>query len=276
MIIGVLVRNAMLKTTKRFAFWAALLMFAGLVTIIFGGLYYQSQTHGFRAPIFSLPDGWDMILGGPMMTALIFGSGILILLVSSEFMWRTARQNVIDGLSKEQLFGEKLLLIPFVVFVFLGTYLVIGGGLAWAGTDRATMVGPWIHGPQLALLGGVALAFVGFASTALFAALAIRNPGSAIGVWFIYAVLVERLLTSALTGFSKKLEPVVRFFPINVFNHLMRPVEYDATLYQKAVAQATRSGLTLDVWGRGLIPTALVWIALFLGSAFFWFRTRDL
>jgi ABC-type transport system involved in multi-copper enzyme maturation permease subunit len=43
----------------------------------------------------------------------------LVMLVTSEFSWRTARQNVIDGLSKEQFFAAKVLMMLFVMAALL-------------------------------------------------------------------------------------------------------------------------------------------------------------
>ena len=79
------------------------------------------------------------------MVGFIFAAVLVILLVAAEFGWRTARQNVIDGLSKTQWFAAKVLLLPLLTALFLALRVLVGGTLALAGTDLsagATLFGP--------------------------------------------------------------------------------------------------------------------------------------
>ena len=107
---AILVRNEFIKTRRRTAFWVASLVFTGLMSLIFGSMFMQGLRKPERA--FILPGAWGEILGGPGVLASFFSAIVVILLVSSEFTWRTSRQNVIDGLSKEEFFGAKLPAAP--------------------------------------------------------------------------------------------------------------------------------------------------------------------
>ncbi|MBK9980304.1 MAG: hypothetical protein IPP20_20760 [Gemmatimonadetes bacterium] len=80
-------------------------------------------------------------MGGPGVLAAFFASIVLILLVSSEFTWRTSRQNVIDGLSKEEFFGAKLFLLPGVGLFFFIVMVLVAGGFAFAGTVAKGVLG---------------------------------------------------------------------------------------------------------------------------------------
>lgn len=119
MLVSVLVRNEAIKTFKRLAFWVTFLFFSFILTMEFGENYFRAAGDPDRS--FALPGAWREIVTGNSEIALIFGSVILILLLSSEFSWRTARQNVIDGLSKEQFFVGKGLLLPIVGLMFIVT-----------------------------------------------------------------------------------------------------------------------------------------------------------
>jgi ABC-type transport system involved in multi-copper enzyme maturation permease subunit len=218
-----------------------------------------------------------MILGSLAMVPLLFASVVLILLVSNEFVWRTARQAVIDGLSKGEVFLGKALLIPVLGIAFLGTYLVTGVGFAYAATDAAVRSGALIHATHVSAMGGLVLAFVGYAASALFVGLAIRNPGSAVGVWMLYGVL-EAILSASLVRLSVHMGPIVHYFPMAVFNKLTNYLEYDPEALRTAVELAARRHQPgPDVWGLGfLLPVAAAWIGLLLGTAVVWFRKRDL
>ena len=274
MILSVLLKNEALKARKRTAFWMTLIACSALLTIQFGGSYYGA-THGGTP--FALPDAWGPILGGAGLP-MFFAAVILLLMVTGEFQWRTARQNVIDGLSKEQWFLGKALLIPVLSLLYLGVHLLIGGGFAVAGTDFAGVTGPLIHAKHWSQLGGAALAIVGFTSLALFVGLAVRSPGSAMAVWLFYVAILERLLGSALVQWSDRFKPIVRALPVTVFTELLNNLEHDPAALQRAVDRAhALHRPPPEVWGAGPLSfIAIAWIAVLIGGAYMWFRRRDL
>ena len=105
-------RSEMRKMWKRPATWVTLGLF-GLMTVADLIGEYRRARKDPDDPFF-LPDAWSQILGEEVMVGFIFASVLVILLVAAEFSWRTARQNVIDGLSKTQWYWAKVLLIPIL------------------------------------------------------------------------------------------------------------------------------------------------------------------
>jgi ABC-2 type transport system permease protein len=276
MILRVLVKNEILKTVKRLAFWVTYGSFTTIMTINFVQSFMRAQSDPERP--FALPDAWAGIIAGDSEVALIFGSVILLLLISSEFSWRTARQNVIDGLSKEQFFLAKLCLIPMIGLLFVVTQTSIGGVLALLGTDLPDATGPLVSRVHLSALSGFALASLGYGSLALFSALAVRNSGPALALWFFYVALIERLLSSALVALNDGLRPIVAFLPINTFNQLIEYFQYDPAALQRAVQRALENNRPVpEIWSmRVLVLTASLWILAIVTGAFLWFRKRDL
>lgn len=276
MIVGVLIRNEALKAVKRLAFWVTVLAYIG----IFGlsqWAAYRSRQHAVGVPPLALPGAWDSQVASAAPVPAIFASILLLLLVCGEFEWRTARQNVIDGLSKEQWFAGKALLVPALVALFFGLQVVFGAGFALLGTDlHATP--SLITGADLAQLGGAVLTCVGYASLALFVALAVRTPGSAVAMWLFYVAVLERLITGGLTLWSDKWKPIVQYFPVSVFGDLHSRAPYDA----ERARQLTEAALRFhrpppEIWNATeLTLVALAWIAALLVGAYFLFRRRDL
>jgi len=277
MIVSVLFRNEMLKLYKRLAFWVTFGFFSFIMVVGFGESYYRAAGNSDRT--FALPSAWPDILTDQSEVALIFGSVVLILMLSSEFSWRTARQNVIDGLSKEQFFLGKSLLLPIVGVLFISMNLIIGGAFAFAGTDFGTLTEPLMRGVHWSVIFGFFLAFIGYGSLALFCSLSIRSSGPAMAVWFFYMAIGEQMLRGALNAIHDRLGELATYLPINTFNQLHRYYQHDAVAFQEAVeaAIANNRQAPSEPWAMGLLVTiSLVWIALFVGGSFVWFRKRDL
>lgn len=277
MIVSVLFRNEMLKMYKRLALWVTFGFFSFIMFVEFGENYFRAAGDPERT--FALPSAWPDILMDDAQVALIFGSVVLILLLSSEFSWRTARQNVIDGLSKEQFFLGKSLLLPVVGVLFISMNVIVGVGFALAGTDFGTLTEPLMRGVHWSMIFGFFLAFIGYGSVALFCSLSIRNSGPAMAVWFFYVAIGEQMLRGAFNAINDRVGELSGYLPINTFDQLHRYYQYDLVAFQQAVQRAVESDRTPpgEPWAMGLLLTvSLVWIALFVGGSFVWFKKRDL
>ena len=274
-MIAAAFRSEMRKMWKRPATWVTLGLF-GLIT--FADLFdeYRDARKDPDDPFF-LPEAWSQILGEEVMIGFIFASVLLILLVASEFSWRTARQNVIDGLSKTQWYLAKVLLLPLLVALFLTLRIVVGASFALAGTDPSTG-GALFGAAQLSALGGMFLTGIGYTSLALFAAIAIRSSGPAMAVWFAWFAFGEKLLVGGLGSLFEGLRPVLAWAPLTTFNRLRNYIQYDPEAFRRATewaAEHERPGPELDALGHA-IAVSLVWIAVLTVVGWVWYRKRDL
>jgi hypothetical protein len=265
---GILVRNEFIKTRRRTAFWVASLVFTGLMSLIFGGMFSQGLQKPERA--FALPGAWGEALSGPGVLAVFFASIVLILLVSSEFTWRTSRQNVIDGLSKEEFFTAKLLLLPGMALFFFAVMLLVVGGFALAGTIAGgglAASGALVRPVDLALMGGAVIGLFGWASFAFLLAIAIRSSGSAIGAFFLYFI-VEQILGQMAGALGPMAGKVAGFAPNAVFKALFEPVRYGVV--------PLNPGQSPPIAIEWYLTAGASYIILFLLSAFLLYRRRDL
>jgi len=265
---GILVRNEWIKTRRRTAFWVASLVFAGLMSLIFGGMFSQGLRKPERA--LTLPAAWGEVMGGPGVLAAFFASIVLILLVSSEFTWRTSRQNVIDGLSKEEFFGAKLFLLPGVGLFFFTVMVLVAGGFAFAGTVAKGVLGSngaLVRPADLALMGGSIIGLLGWASLAFLLAIAIRSSGSAIGAFFLYFI-VEQILGQLAGALGPTAGELFRFAPNAVFKALWEPARYGAVPLKAGQAPAIAT--------EWYLVAGLTYITLFVLTAFLLYRRRDL
>ncbi|MCG8467040.1 MAG: hypothetical protein MJB57_02385 [Gemmatimonadetes bacterium] len=272
-IWGVLFRNEWFKTRKRLAFWLTLGFFSFITSTINGEQAFDDDLS------FTLPEAWDSILSSDFATFfMIFASVALIMLASSEFSWRTARQNVIDGLSKTQWFWGKVMLLPILGLVFLIAKLGIGVGFAMVDTDLSATTGPAFPTSVLAASAGLLLAFFNIGGLALLLSTTIRSAGPAMAAWFFWIMVGEQLFPALLTRFFPAAEAVVQYFPLASAGPLTGFAIWDEGSYQRlllAAQEAERAAPDLpDLMLT--IGINLAWIAFFIGLAFVLFRRRDL
>ena len=273
--MGAAFRSEMRKMWKRPATWVTLGLF-GLMTVADLIGEYRRARKDPDDPFF-LPEAWDQILGDEVVVGFIFASVLVILLVAAEFSWRTARQNVIDGLSKTQWYWAKVLLLPLLSALFLAMRVAVGGSFALAGTDLSA--GAELFGTaQLSALGGMFVTGLGYASLALFVAVAIRASGPAMAVWFAWFAFGERLLVGGLGTLFESLRPILKWAPVMTFDRLRDYIQYDPEALRRAAewaAEQERPGPELEALGPAFAGSFL-WIAALLLFGWLWYRKRDL
>jgi ABC-2 type transport system permease protein len=272
------------KTIRRRAFWVTLGGFAFLLTMQFGTIWYmhRRQMRPTRfgpmpaPPSLELPNAWAPIVGAIAALGGFFLAVCIILLIAAEFPWRTTRQNVIDGLSKEEYFAGKLLLCALLIVVFIVVGLLAAGTFAVLDTPNAPANG-WAGSTDLMMLGGVILAFAGYAALALFFAFALRSSGSALGVTLLYLAVLEPLIAQTARRIGA-LEGAPRYFPTRVFSALVARGQYDPALRGSVSIMQMARGIQPPQFfdTRVLIALAIGYVAVFISATYALFRSRDL
>ena len=264
-MIWTLYRLELFKMVKRLATWVTLISFGVLTAFTYGGLYYNSINH--EGMYFGLPEAWPLVLSNSATVVAIFAGALQILLVANEFDWRTSRQNIIDGLSRNQWFTAKILLLPTLFVMFYMLHISIAGTLVWLGTDQARENAMEISNTQLLAVCGAAIGGICFMSIACFVSFITRSTGPALGITFIY-MFIEALVTRTLRGLD--LDRLADFSPMQVHAALLNFNQY----YQEGTRQ--RGWTTIDWDTPNLFATGIAWIIIFLTAAWLVYRKRDL
>ena len=270
---GILLRNEWFKARKSMAFRLPLGFYACWVLMNHANAFFR------REDGFGFPDIWSRIFGVGTPFVLVFSVLTLLLLTASEFNWRTARQNVIDGLSKSQWFRGKCLLLPIVGTAFIAVHILIPVALALIRTDFGTADGPLVPAAAFAATGGLVLAFLSASAFAFFLAMTIRRSAPTVGVWFLWVFPLESgMITPFVHRYLPDYSDWIRYLPwINNFP-LLEFRNYDTAAYERYAAPALEVGRTpmpaVDPTSHLIVAAA--WTVLFLGAAFIWFRRRDL
>jgi ABC-2 type transport system permease protein len=171
---------------------------------------------------YAFPKVWKTV--GWMSSWLLYFPGMLfIMLMVNEFNFKTHRQNVIDGLSRDQFVSVKLVLAALFAVVIT---LINGITAAIFGSLTPGTFG--VEGMQF--LGYVFLQSVAYIFFALMLSVLFRRSGIAIIVFIIYGLIVEWLIT-AVTTFEMKIAPAGYFLPLQVSDVLL-PIPFgDETIY---------------------------------------------
>jgi ABC-type transport system involved in multi-copper enzyme maturation permease subunit len=275
MRLGVMLSNEWIKARSRPAARGPVLGFALMMLLFFGGGYYMAIRHD--KPTMAFPQAWAEILSEMPPVANFFLAVALMLVISSEFTWRTARQNVIDGLSREEWFTSKLILLPIGVMIFFLLQVTFGGLFALFGTDLGNLDGPLVSAIDLASMGGFILGMLGVASVAFMLAFLTRNSGSAIAFFLVYFTFGEALLALLLRR-VEALAPTIRYLPATVFMRLQERVAFDPAVMERMIKAALEAGRPAPTPPSTtlLVVMACAYTALFVGIAFYAFKKRDL
>lgn len=170
---------------------------------------------------------------------------LLIILLTNENNFRTLRQNIIDGWSREQYitakFSVMLCMVLFVTLLVAVTALVFGlrnGGI----TDDSTFK----------YIVWAALQSLAYLSFALFLGTFMKRSGIAIAIYVFYAYIGEFML-SMLLDFKVKFH-MGAFLPLEATDRLLAG---ESKIIRRLMEQATPPSATTYV------IIALVYIGLF-------------
>ena len=272
MSAAILLKNEVLKARKRVAFWVTLGLFSFIVGATTLDRVRAAMSDSDRP--FSIPEAWPAILGDPSQFGPFFFAVLVILLFASEFTWRTARQNVIDGLSKEQFYLGKLLVLGTLVLLFLVIPVVFGSvGAAVGPGDGSSAL---VRSTDLFMMAGYITVFMIWGSLAFLLAAVVRASGPAMGILFVY-IPVEQLV-SGLLGQVEALRAVLQYLPFQVMQALTDSRRYYPERLARANAERVEEGaapLVLDDTGF-LFVLAWAYVIAFFAVAFWDLRRRDL
>ncbi|CAN5355543.1 hypothetical protein BH09BAC2_BH09BAC2_21380 [soil metagenome] len=165
---------------------------------------------------FSFPNVWHTVTY--ISSFLLFLPGLMIITsVTNEFVYRTNRQNIIDGWSRREFIHVKMLLVVLLalfstLFVFL-TALVLGA-----------VTGGTLNIDKLEFLFYYFVQALSYGMVALGLSVFIKRSGLAIGIFFLYSFVIENALGGFLsykTRDAGKFSALGDYLPLNVTDALI-------------------------------------------------------
>jgi len=189
----------------------------------------------------------------------IFLALIIIFFVSNEFSYRTLRQNVMNGMSRNEFVWSKVL---FVVLLSIVATLILVFPSMIMGLIKTKMFTWELFTRKLFFIPAYFLELLAFGSFALFIAFLVRRSALAIGLLAFYYIVLERIIAYYLP------DDIASFLPLKTFGNL---VDVPNSALMKLFGVNFREYVATQD-----ILVALAWMIIFVGGVFLLMRKRDL
>ncbi len=280
-----LLQIELIKTLKRRAFWVSL----GLFLLFFLPLMIAAFGRGGSIEInnqklvsIALPQGWGLMLDlqGLDIASMsrLFLPVMVCIFIGSEFVFKTSRQNIIDGLSREQFFLAKVIYVLFMAVIFFVLYLVLVFTFGYLLIDRSQITDAIVRGVDVQMMGAFFVMLIGTGLLAMLFGIASRNTGTAIGLFFFYSTVVEQIAPNLLR-LKESLRPIAEYFnylPIHIFREIVKPGRYDTEALSAKFAQMQGASATPDMTTQTVWICALVYLVVLSGASYLLLKKTDL
>lgn len=169
----------------------------------------------FGSP-FSFPNVWHTVTY--LSSFLLFIPGLMIITsITNEYTYKTHRQNIIDGWSRQQFIHVKIVLIIIIsviaaLFVFL-TAILFG-----------SLSGSSFSFEKIEFIGYYFIQALSYCMLALLLGVLIKRSGLSIGLFFLYAFIIENFLGAILNNVgrtSRGINGPGDYLPLNTVDNLI-------------------------------------------------------
>lgn len=265
----------LIKASRRTSLWVGTVIF-----ILFGAMYLWFVSSGsiaINGQAFSelrLPEDWTRILGQFKTFSIVYVVVTVVMLTANEFGLKTARQNVIDGLSKEAFFLGKLELTFAVALLYFGIFFLLGTGFGLMGSSHADGV---VRQQDLKLFLAYIFVLAGYGVIGLFFAFLTRSSGNAMAFSLLY-IFIETIAGPLLT-LKEATAPIVEYLPTRVLDTLVDPMRFlpeeDLLLLREqfeAIGRPLPEYLPMPI----AASLAIGYMVMISGAAYLVFKKRDL
>lgn len=227
--------------------------------------------------IFNFPYIWHF---NTFIAAILkfFLAVVIVSMMANEYTYGTLKQNLIDGLSKEEFIKSKFLTVVLfalasTVFIFLLSLLL---GYSFSSYDEASIVFSGLDH-----VGGFFLKLTAFFSFCLFAGILVRRSAFAIGfifVWWIAEKIIHGLLRWQVIKDGEITDKVVGFLPLeSMYNLIKEPItRFEA--YRAIENQVSTGPVEAKFYGVHWYEVVIVlfWTAFFVLMSYRILKKRDL
>jgi hypothetical protein len=162
---------------------------------------------------YSFPQVWAN-LGFWGSWFITFVSILVIILTTNEYVFRTNRQNVIDGWSRLQFLHAKVWLVV-ALSVACTLYLFVLGALA-GGVNSGSLSNLLVNFRQVGYFFLLCLDYLGFG---LLLAVLIKRSGLAISLFLLYSLIIENFLRFYINHKTDK--PWANLLPLQASDELL-------------------------------------------------------
>lgn len=220
-----LIKIEWLKIKKYPAFWWMLgivaLTYPGVNSMFYYG--YEKATNGkemtnniakfLLGNPFSFPESWHSVAYFSSFFILL-PSILVIMLVTNEYNFKTHRQNIIDGWSRQQYITSKLFDVLIVSLIVTFVYVLAAAGFGVYADS--TSVSQWTA--QLQYIPLFLLQTFAQLSIAFLLGYLVKKAFIALGIFLFYYLVIENI---AVAYARFKLNDIGRFLPFEISDRII-------------------------------------------------------
>lgn len=186
---------------------------------------------------------------------LYFPGMLMILIVTNEYTYKTHRQNIVDGLTRQQFIYGKILVA--LVLALITTLVCVINALIFGTIHGSTPTWDGSIYIFYCFIQGLSYIFLG-----MFIGVLVRRGGLAMGIFFLYGLVFEQLLGGLMHKYV--VEGAWYYFPLQTTDVLIPVTFGDGVIYKNAPDNTV------------LLICALGYIALYAFFSVRRFQTADL
>jgi len=226
----------------------------GLIKIGGGG----KGAINFLSTAYAFPGVWGNI--GFWASYFIWFIAILVIIITTnEYTYRTNRQNVIDGWSRMQFFHGKVVMVVLLSLVATLYFFILGAVFGYI--NAGSFHGVLSSMDQVLSFFVLCIDYLGFA---LLIALWIKRSGLAIGLFLLYAMIMEKIIQELLNHYTSK--PYGNFLPLQAGDEL-----FPFPLTQMARAFLPSDGMSMSSY----MIAAICWCVVYYFAGRLLLQRRD-
>ena len=199
-------------------------------------------------PLFDFVDIWQNLTWVYRSFSIFLGF-IMVISICNEYNYGTIKQNVIDGMSRREFLGSKLIFIAALSAFFSLIVLIIGlvMGFLWSPVKEFSFIIKHIE-----FIPAYFFHLFAFQLFCLVLSLLIKRPGITIALLTFYVYVIEPIAT-AILEFEYEKELLANLFPIRAIGNII-PFPFS-----KYALMETQTRVGMDDLGILVAYTMLLW-----------------
>lgn len=228
--------------------------------------------------IFNFPYIWHF---NTFMAALgkIFLAVVIVSMMANEYTYGTLKQNLIDGLSKEEFIKSKFITVfvfalASTVFIFILSLIL---GYSFSSYNEASIVFS-----ELEYVGAFFLKLTAFFSFCLFLGILIKRSAFALGfliVWFIVEKIIHLILAFKVFRENSPMpDKIMGFLPLESMSNLIKEPFTRFQAYQAIEGQLNQGQVSVKDYSVHWYEIVIVlgWTIFFMLMSYRILKKRDL
>jgi ABC-2 type transport system permease protein len=211
-----------------------------------------------KVPLYHFPDIWHNLAYVSTFFKFILAI-VIIISITNEYSFKTVRQNVLDGFDRKDFLTSKVLMIGLLslaatVFLFL---ISLTTGLIYTPSEDLRFITK-----DTEFMFGFFLETFTYLLFALMVGTLVQRSGLAIGLLFLYTLILEPILTFNLPD---AVDAIIPYFPMRAMNEVVK------LPFTKYAFMEIRDYLSIES-----VVTIIAYGALWIYLTYLMLRTRDL